>query len=358
MRKNLSRCALKVSGSVFFLSMIEICAYSQTQAPDLLDTLPPAPTEEMRQMQNAQQVQDSLQLQKAQQQQKALPKQEKVETKEVKQTKEQAHPKREQAQPKQEKVETKEVTQTKEQEQPQKQVKPQEQQQTQTQTKVEKVEKTKTVESAQEKNNLQNTPPPEEKNLPTKVKNPPEEGSGLFGSAIRIGPMVGIGVLMGPNVGIEAKIFKNWVLSFSYAQYSKFNIFSVYDFRSQLNNNNKDFTIDSAHVDYKQIEGKISWFPWGKTFFIGTAFGKRDITVNMGGNVNATIPELGSTPLTAPINVEYSVSSLYVTPQIGCELGRSLRRICYWDRIWSTVFAFKFGNFNSFDVRYLHTLFS
>jgi hypothetical protein len=143
----------------------------------------------------------------------------------------------------------------------------------------------------------------------------PSEGEGMFGS-MRIGPMIGFGLLAGPNISIEAKIHKYLGLSLGYSQYNNLDMNGLYDFRPFINNDNQDFNVNEIHLSSKQIEAKISYFPFGKTFFVGAAFGKRNMTLNVDGTVNASISTLPS-PLAASVGAQFEVSSFYVTPQVG-----------------------------------------
>ncbi|WP_186645547.1 hypothetical protein [Fluviispira vulneris] len=146
-----------------------------------------------------------------------------------------------------------------------------------------------------------------------KEESRPDADDGLFGS-FRIGPMVGFGLLMGPNFSIESKIFKYIGLSVSYAGYNSVNLFAIPQIKSLLNNQSSSFTINTLQMKYTQFEGKLSIFPFGTSFFLGVAYGQRHIKLNANADVNVTI--LGVNTST-PVIEDIGVTSIYLTPQIG-----------------------------------------
>lgn len=190
-------------------------------------------------------------------------------------------------------------------------------------------------------------PPPQEEKIPdqTKQEAPTEEGTpkeevekekknedksseppsndsslaheddGFFG-AFRIGPMVGFGILMGPNISIESKIFRYIGLSASYGAYNNFDLFRFGKLKSALNSQSNDFQFDTLKLTYSQFEGKLSIFPFGGSFFIAAALGKRNMNLNSTGNINVTIPGY---PIRISTLFEKSIaiSSTYWTPQLG-----------------------------------------
>ncbi|KAB8029175.1 hypothetical protein [Fluviispira multicolorata] len=143
----------------------------------------------------------------------------------------------------------------------------------------------------------------------------PSEDDGLFGP-IRFGPMVGFGILMGPNISIESKFFKYIGLSFSYGGYNNLNLFISPQLKSLLNNQSDSFSIDTLKMTYRQYEAKLSIFPFGSSFFIGIAYGQRNITLKANATIIATITGLPS-KLTTPVEEEINISSVYLTPQLG-----------------------------------------
>lgn len=144
---------------------------------------------------------------------------------------------------------------------------------------------------------------------------PPPPRQGLFGP-VRVGPVVGAGILMGPNMGIESRSFRHFGLAVSYAQYKNLSVFGIYNFRKSINTSS-DYSVNTMYLNYKQLEGRISYFPWtNSSFFLGVAGGKRYIALNLTGTVNAVISQfpLG---ISAPIGIEYNVNSWYVAPAVG-----------------------------------------
>jgi hypothetical protein len=183
----------------------------------------------------------------------------------------------------------------------------------QLQEKIEKEEEeTKEEEDKEEK---------EEKKEEKSDKNQSKEESsndkenGLFGP-FRIGPMVGFGILMGPNISLESKIFRYIGFSASYGAYNNFNLFQYAKLKSTLNSQSNDFQFDTLTLSYTQFEGKFSIYPFGGNFFIGAAYGKRNINLNSTGNINITIQNY-PTRLSTPFTESIAISSTYWTPQIG-----------------------------------------
>lgn len=141
------------------------------------------------------------------------------------------------------------------------------------------------------------------------------EDEGLFGS-FRIGPMIGIGILMGPNISIDTKLFHYLGFSVSYGGYNNFDLFQYGSLKSTLNSKSNEFEFNTLTLNYSQFEGKISIYPFGGTFFIGAALGKRNITLNSTGQINATIPNY-SQVISTPFSESIDVKSTYWTPQLG-----------------------------------------
>lgn len=128
--------------------------------------------------------------------------------------------------------------------------------------------------------------------------------------------MIGFGILQGPNVSIESKIFKFIGLSASYGTFSNLDLFRVSAIKQSLNQKSQDYQIDSLGMNYTQYEAKLSIYPFGGTFFIAAAYGKRNITLNSNGNINITVPST-TTRISTPFTEEIKISSTYWTPQIG-----------------------------------------
>ena len=142
-----------------------------------------------------------------------------------------------------------------------------------------------------------------------------DKDDGLFGS-FRIGPMIGFGILMGPNISIESKIFKYFGFSASYGTYNNFDLFQFARLKTILNSQSNDFQFDTLTLSYTQFEGKFSIYPFGGSFFIGAAYGRRNINLNSTGNLNVTVPNY-PTRLATPFSESIAISSTYWTPQIG-----------------------------------------
>lgn len=141
-----------------------------------------------------------------------------------------------------------------------------------------------------------------------------DNDEGLFG-AIRVGPMIGFGVINGPNLSLESKFWRYIGLSASYSFYNDLDLFAVDQLKSMLNSS-KDFKFDTLKLSYWQYEGKISIFPFGGSFFIGAAFGKRQFYFKSTGTLNITIPNF-SEKLSTPFIDTLTINSTYWTPQIG-----------------------------------------
>ncbi|APJ02949.1 hypothetical protein [Silvanigrella aquatica] len=138
---------------------------------------------------------------------------------------------------------------------------------------------------------------------------------GLFGS-FRIGPMVGFGVTMGPNISIESKLFHYLGFSISYGAYNNLNLFNIPNLQSMINGQSTDFQLNSLLMNYSQLEGKISIFPFGGSFFIGAAYGQRKIEINSVGTINLTITGI-PTRLSTNFDEIVQINSTYWTPQMG-----------------------------------------
>ncbi|WP_397600816.1 hypothetical protein [Silvanigrella sp.] len=148
-----------------------------------------------------------------------------------------------------------------------------------------------------------------------KEETPEDKDEGLFGP-FRIGPMIGIGVLMGPNISIESKIFRYIGLSVSYGFYNNFDMFRFSNIKSILNSQTQDFQFNTLTLSYSQLEGKISIFPFGGSFFIGAAYGRRLINLYSTGTLNVTIPNY-PVKISTPFNENITINSTYWTPQMG-----------------------------------------
>lgn len=142
-----------------------------------------------------------------------------------------------------------------------------------------------------------------------------KEDDGLFGP-FRIGPMVGIGILMGPNISIESKIFKYIGLSASYGFYNNLDMFKYSQLKSTLNSQSQYFQFNTLTLSYSQLEGKVSIFPFGGSFFIGAAYGRRLINLNSTGDINVTIPNYPAR-ISTPFKETITINSIYWTPQLG-----------------------------------------
>ena len=142
-----------------------------------------------------------------------------------------------------------------------------------------------------------------------------DKDDGLFGP-FRIGPMVGFGILMGPNISLESKIFRYIGFSASYGKYNNFDLFQYAKLKTTLNSQSNNFEFNTLTLSYTQFEGKFSIYPFGGSFFIGAAYGKRNIDLNATGNINVTIPNYPAR-LSTPFIESLAISSTYWTPQIG-----------------------------------------
>lgn len=141
-----------------------------------------------------------------------------------------------------------------------------------------------------------------------------DNDEGLFGS-IRIGPMVGFGIINGPNISIESKLWRYIGLSASYSYFNEFDLFRSKQLKSMLNSS-QDFQFDTLKLSYWQYEGKLSIFPFGGSFFIGAAYGKRQFFFKSTGNINLTVANFPQR-LNTPFVDTLAINSTYWTPQIG-----------------------------------------
>ncbi|BBH52155.1 cell envelope integrity protein TolA [Fluviispira sanaruensis] len=182
------------------------------------------------------------------------------------------------------------------------------------QKKIETETKNQTVEEA--KKNEQQPDKKEEKKseiAEKKEESKPDVDNGLFGP-FRIGPMVGFGLFMGPNFSIESKIFKYIGLSISYSGFNSINLFYISQIKSLLNNQSSSFTINALKMKYNQLEGKLSIFPFGTSFFLGVAYGQRNISLNANADVIVNISGLSAS---TPVKELIEITTIYLTPQIG-----------------------------------------
>ncbi|KAB8039869.1 hypothetical protein GCL60_06290 [Silvanigrella paludirubra] len=154
-----------------------------------------------------------------------------------------------------------------------------------------------------------------EENSNKKEEAPEDKDEGLLGP-FRIGPMIGFGILMGPNISIESKIFRYIGLSVSYGFYNNFDMFRFSNIKSILNSQSQDFQFNTLTLSYSQLEGKISIFPFGGSFFIGASYGRRLINLYSTGTLNVTIPNY-PTKISTPFNENITINSIYWTPQMG-----------------------------------------
>ena len=141
-----------------------------------------------------------------------------------------------------------------------------------------------------------------------------DNDEGLFG-AIRVGPMVGFGIINGPNLSIESKFWRYIGLSASYSYFNDFDLFRSKQLKSMMNSS-QDFQFDTLNLSYWQYEAKLSIFPFGGSFFIGAAYGKRQFFFKSTGSINLSIPNLPQ-KVTTPFIDTLTIHSTYWTPQIG-----------------------------------------
>ena len=133
----------------------------------------------------------------------------------------------------------------------------------------------------------------------------------------RIGPTIGFGIFLGPNINVESKFLKYFGASVGYSQYHIQNVFNYYDVGNYVNSNQSTFTLNGGQMDYMQFEGKFSYFPWGRNFFVGSAFGMRRMKFNFQAKINQTIIAAFPSPISPTLNFEIVDTTTFATPQIG-----------------------------------------
>ncbi len=147
----------------------------------------------------------------------------------------------------------------------------------------------------------------------------------------RIGPMFGFGLFMGPNISIDARIFRYIGFGVTYSQYEISNLFSYYPIGNYINKGKTGFSLNGAQLAYKQFEGKLFVYPWGDHFYLGSSFGKRDLKLNFQTTINSIVPIGQLTPISPKLDNELQLYSLYVSPLIG------------WTFMWETDSAGAFA---------------
>lgn len=80
-------------------------------------------------------------------------------------------------------------------------------------------------------------------------------------------------------------------------------------FSYTLKTNNTPVNLGSTN-----IEGRIRYFLWKKSFFIGSSLGWQSLTAEATKDISVTV---GPTTTAVPTTVKVTVNSLFVTPHIG-----------------------------------------
>jgi hypothetical protein len=190
--------------------------------------------------------------------------------------------------------------------QPQQEIPPQQKPEKEEEAEKEKLEKEETA----EKEKL-------DKSNDKKEAASDDSENGLFGP-IRIGPMIGLGLLMEPIISIDSKFFRYIGFSINYAWVNGFDMFRIPKVKNFLNSQSDDYQFTSLSLNYSQLEGKVSIYPFGGNFYIGAAYGRRKFDINAKGNLNVSFSFAGF-PLNiqTPFIEEINITSIYWTPQIG-----------------------------------------
>ena len=128
---------------------------------------------------------------------------------------------------------------------------------------------------------------------------------------IQIGPMVGIGIINGPSIGIEAKVFHFFGFGINYSSYSFSRGISMSSSSASAN-----YNITDIGLKYRQLEAKLVYYPFGKSFYLAAAFGSRKMTFTSSGTVSTKISAFPET-ISAPIHADFALQSTYIAPTVG-----------------------------------------
>lgn len=132
----------------------------------------------------------------------------------------------------------------------------------------------------------------------------------------RIGPMLGLSLFAGPNIGVESKFYKYFGAAVSLSMFSGFDLTSISFIKDKVNEKTSDYSVGSIKLNYMQFETKGMYFPLAGSFFMGLALGYRIVGLASSAVVQAEIPE-SPTPVPTNISLDVITSSVYATPEVG-----------------------------------------
>jgi hypothetical protein len=106
----------------------------------------------------------------------------------------------------------------------------------------------------------------------------------------RMGPSISLTLPHFLNYSIDAIILSRWGISFNLGSASR--------------------TIDDVEISSNHIDGRIRWFPWAASFFVGVGYGRQ----NIAGKYTKSIEVSGKG---YDVATEVSAKSSYYIPHIG-----------------------------------------
>lgn len=156
------------------------------------------------------------------------------------------------------------------------------------------------------------TPPPVQEAQKKVEPKPPEKSE----DEIRVGPMVGLALFAGPNIGAEAKLYKYFGAALSLSMFNGFDLTSIDYVKQKVNEKTEDYSVGNVKLNYMQFEAKGMYFPFAGSFFLGLALGHRIVGLASSAVVQASIPE-SATPVETNISLDVVTSTTYWNPQFG-----------------------------------------
>jgi len=157
-----------------------------------------------------------------------------------------------------------------------------------------------------------------------KASSQTNDTDGMFGS-FRVGPMAGFGLVMGPNFTIETKINRYLGASVGVGGYNHLSLLQFGRVKDAVEENADEYEVNTLNLSYMQYEGRLLVYPFGGAFFLGSALGYREISLESSATIFTTVSGYGT--VTAPADIDFTIYSTYVTPQIG------------WMGVWSGAYG-------------------
>jgi len=134
-----------------------------------------------------------------------------------------------------------------------------------------------------------------------------EQGCGMLGIPLRIGPSVSVGIPFLLNLSLDAIWAKTWGASLAFGSFSM----DVGDVKAKMQN--------------FDVRGR--WFPWQGSFFLGAAFGQQTIGASLSDALKNNIVGV---EVTIPTTISLEVKTMYLTPHLG------------WFATWDVGFSLGF----------------